>query len=73
MKATAPKVSAPPKASAAPVLDPVCGMQVDPRAAADAGRTVAHGHDVFFFCSDDCRQRFVAAPSSYARPAVAKP
>ena len=60
-------------ASAAPVLDPVCGMHVDPREAGDAGRTAAHGEHEFFFCSDDCKQRFVADPSRYAKPAVAKP
>ena len=62
-----------PRPSAAPVLDPVCGMHVDPREAGDAGRTAAHGEDEFFFCSDDCKQRFVAEPSRYAKPAVAKP
>ena len=61
------------EASAAPVLDPVCGMHVDPREAGDAGRTAAHGEHEFFFCSDDCKQRFVADPSRYAKPAVAKP
>ena len=61
------------EAAAGPVLDPVCGMDVDPREAGDAGHTAAHGEGEFFFCSDDCKQRFVADPSRYAKPAVAKP
>jgi Cu(I)/Ag(I) efflux system membrane fusion protein len=73
MKASAPEASAAPRASAAPALDPVCGMHVNPGEARDAGRTVAHAHDVFFFCSDDCKQRFVADPSRHAKPAIAKP
>ena len=60
-------------ASAAPVLDPVCGMHVDPREAGKAGRTAAHGEHEFFFCSDSCKQQFVADPSRYAKPTVAKP
>jgi Cu(I)/Ag(I) efflux system membrane fusion protein len=43
-------------ASVAPVLDPVCGMHLNPKEAGDAGRTAAHGEDVFFFCSGDCKQ-----------------
>jgi Cu(I)/Ag(I) efflux system membrane fusion protein len=60
-------------AAAAPVVDPVCGMDVQPGEAGDAGRTAAHGGHVFFFCSDHCRQRFVADPSHYAKQGVAKP
>jgi YHS domain-containing protein len=59
--------------SAAPVLDPQCGMQVDPREARDAGRTAAHGEHVFFFCSDNCKQQFAADPSGHAKRTVAKP
>ena len=59
--------------SAAPVLDPVCGMHVDPREAGNAGRTAAHGEHVFFFCSDSCKQQFVADPSRHAKRTVAKP
>ncbi len=73
MKGAAPQASAPPEASAAPVLDPVCGMHLDLREASDAARTSAHGGHEFFFCSDDCKQRFAANPSRYATPAVAKP
>jgi membrane fusion protein, copper/silver efflux system len=69
----APEQSAVPEASAAPVLDPVCGMHVDTREAGAASRTAKHGDHEFFFCSDDCKERFLAAPSRYAKPAVATP
>lgn len=44
------------------VLDPICGMSVDPNAAAGtstyAGRTYA-------FCSTACQKKFDAAPERY--------
>jgi len=58
-------------ASAAPAVDPVCGMQVDSREAGHAGRTAAHGGHVFFFCSDSCKQQF--DPLRHAKRTVAKP
>jgi membrane fusion protein, copper/silver efflux system len=73
MKAATRAALAGPKASAAPVLDPVCGMHVDPREAGHAGRTAAHGEHVFFFCSDHCKRQFVADPSSHAKRSVATP
>jgi Cu(I)/Ag(I) efflux system membrane fusion protein len=60
-------------ASAAPMVDPVCGMHVDPREARNAGRTAEHGEHVFFFCSDNCKQQFLADPSRHAKPTVVKP
>ena len=47
------------------VIDPVCGMQVDP------ARTPHHAqHDghAFHFCSARCRERFVADPDKYLSP-----
>jgi membrane fusion protein, copper/silver efflux system len=60
-------------ASADPVLDPICGMHVDPSEAREAGRTATHGEHVFFFCSDGCKQQFVADPSRHAKGSVATP
>jgi Cu(I)/Ag(I) efflux system membrane fusion protein len=48
-------------ASAAAVLDPMCGMHVDPREAGEAGRTASQDERRFYFCSDGCKQQFVAA------------
>jgi Cu+-exporting ATPase len=48
------------------VRDPVCGMELE-RANA-AGATDYRGH-VYYFCSDDCKQRFLAAPARFISPA----
>jgi len=50
------------EAPAVTALDPVCGMHVDPNEIRAAGRTVTHGKDVYFFCSDKCQRQFVADP-----------
>ncbi|HSR75917.1 MAG TPA: heavy metal translocating P-type ATPase [Xanthobacteraceae bacterium] len=46
-------------------IDPVCGMNVDPR-------TTPHRHDhagrSYFFCSDRCRTKFAAEPALYLKP-----
>jgi len=44
-------------------IDPVCGMEVDPANAA--------GHSefedrVYYFCSNDCKQKFELGPTEYA-------
>ncbi len=51
------------------VVDPVCGMTIDPATA--AAREVFDGEPVYF-CSDGCRRRFLANPGAYAA-AVAAP
>jgi Cu(I)/Ag(I) efflux system membrane fusion protein len=71
MKGAAPDASASPT-PAPPMLDPVCGMNVDPAEAGNAGRTAAHGGHTFFFCSDHCKRQFVADPVRHAKGA-AKP
>jgi YHS domain-containing protein len=47
------------------VVDPVCGMTVQ---TANAKTAVQDGH-VYYFCSENCRQKFEAAPASYAKAA----
>ena len=44
------------------VIDPVCGMQVDPLSTAH--HATHDGHD-FHFCSARCRERFQADPAKY--------
>ena len=46
-------------------LDPVCGMQVE---TANAPATANHDGRAFYFCSDHCRDKFVASPDHFARP-----
>ncbi|MDP1877461.1 MAG: heavy metal translocating P-type ATPase [Actinomycetota bacterium] len=44
-------------------VDPVCGMPVDPRNAAE---TAQHGGVVYYFCSLSCRDSFTGEPAAYA-------
>jgi membrane fusion protein, copper/silver efflux system len=53
------------RAAREPAQDPVCGMRVDDLAAAAAGRTVDHDGSAFFFCSDECKRRFIQEPGRY--------
>ena len=39
--------------------DPICGMTVDPATAIRAERN----GETFYFCGDQCRQKFVAMPA----------
>jgi len=48
--------------------DPVCGMEVDERRAAAAGRKSEYGGATYHFCADDCKRRFDAEPASFAPP-----
>src|SRR3569623_501638 len=45
--------------------DPVCGMMVDPAAA--AGR-FEHGGETYFFCCSGCLEKFRAASASFLQP-----
>ena len=52
-------------ASPAEVLDPVCGMTIDP---ADAvGHTEYRGR-TYYFCAQSCLDAFVADPEQYLDP-----
>lgn len=41
--------------------DPVCGMSVQTENA----KSVVHDGSVFYFCSQDCREKFEAEPETY--------
>jgi Cu+-exporting ATPase len=47
----------------APVVDPVCGMAVEPGRARGA---VEFGEKRLFFCSEACQRRFESSPEEYA-------
>jgi P-type Cu+ transporter len=49
-------------ASASKVLDPVCGMSVDP---ATSKHRFEHRGETFHFCSAGCRTKFAADPAKY--------
>jgi Cu+-exporting ATPase len=54
----------------ATVIDPVCGMRVNP--ATTQHHATHAGHD-YHFCSARCREKFVADPAPYLQPAAATP
>ena len=43
-------------------VDPVCGMEVDPKRAKHAAE---RNGDTFSFCSESCRLKFEAEPERY--------
>ena len=56
------------KAPVAPqgaVIDPVCGMSVDPAATA---HHATHQGSEYHFCSARCKERFIAEPQKYLSP-----
>jgi P-type Cu+ transporter len=56
--------------TAAPVIDPVCGMRVDSLTAKH--RTTRQGQ-AYFFCSGRCRERFEAEPEKFLSPKTPAP
>jgi Cu+-exporting ATPase len=60
-------------AASAEVIDPVCGMRVNP---AKATASSDWNGKTYHFCSNSCKQKFDASPSSFVKPqpvAEAKP
>jgi Cu+-exporting ATPase len=47
------------------VLDPVCGMMIEP---ADAAETYDYKGQTYYFCMTDCADRFKADPDKYLQP-----
>ncbi len=47
------------------VIDPVCGMAVDPLTAK---HKLEHGGHTYWFCSDSCRTKFAKGPGRYLKP-----
>ena len=50
------------------VVDPVCGMTIDP---SDAAGHVEHKGQTFYFCSQNCLDRFRADPEQFLQPTSA--
>jgi YHS domain-containing protein len=44
------------------VLDPVCGMRIN---KAHAAATMEFRGQKYYFCLEECRQKFAAEPSRY--------
>ncbi len=51
------------------VKDLVCGMEIDSEAA--EAREIHHGIS-YFFCSEECRQKFEQEPDRYIEMATAE-
>jgi Cu+-exporting ATPase len=47
------------------VIDPVCGMSVDPEDARDRGLHVRHADVDYFFCGRGCKLDFQEDPARY--------
>ena len=47
--------------------DPVCGMEVDEKLAAAAGRKLEYQGKAYYFCSDECKETFEKDPARYAK------
>ena len=54
----------------APNRDPVCGMIVDPAASKPRAE---HGGVTYYFCCAGCREKFLADPAKYLKPAQPSP
>lgn len=54
-----------PAAEAATVIDPVCGMTVDP---AKTPHHATHDNHDYHFCGARCRERFIAEPAKFLGP-----
>ena len=44
-------------------VDPVCGMTVETA----SGKSAVYQGQVYYFCSQTCREKFEAAPATYAK------
>jgi Cu+-exporting ATPase len=55
-----------PPVAPAEVLDPVCGMTIDP---AEAVGHVEHNGQTYYFCNQSCLERFSADPARFLQPA----
>jgi YHS domain-containing protein len=47
-------------------IDPVCRRTVETAKA----KSAVHAGHVYYFCSQDCRQKFEANPASFIEPAI---
>jgi len=50
-------------------VDPVCGMTVE---TADS-KTTVHNSNVFYFCSQVCREKFEHSPQAYTDGVTSRP
>jgi Cu+-exporting ATPase len=51
------------------VLDPVCGMKVDPHTTK---HRTEHAGRIYYFCAEGCRQKFIGSPVKFLKPEEAE-
>ena len=51
------------------LIDPVCGMHMDPEAAPESAE---FGDHTYYFCSEGCKEQFEQNPEMYAERARAQ-
>jgi RND family efflux transporter MFP subunit len=49
------------------VKDPVCGQEISPRKAEKAGLKAGHGGKIYYFHSEECREKFKKDPERYVK------
>ena len=57
-----------PDAEGQAVIDPVCGMTVDPASAREKGLTSRHKDIDYYFCGRGCQLEFGDDPGRYLDP-----
>lgn len=67
MKTTATGISGTPR------QDPVCGMYLDEARARASGNIIEAGGKTCYFCSPDCKQKYVKDPTAKVRHAAQQP
>lgn len=65
----APTTATPPASKSSPVppakvVDPVCGMSVQPKAELEA----SYGGKTYYFCSAEDKEKFLREPAKYVKP-----
>jgi YHS domain-containing protein len=48
-----------------PILDPVCGMKVDP---SSGDLKFTYNEEDYYFCDEECRRAFEKHPDRYLKP-----
>jgi YHS domain-containing protein len=73
MAAAGMQMASPAPVGASRVMDSVCGMEVDKTLAQEHRLAVDYGDKTYYFCTDECKGKFVKSPGSYVgRPSSAK-
>jgi len=49
------------------VRDPVCGQEISPRKAEKAGLKAGHGGKIYYFHSEECKQKFQKEPGRWIK------